>query len=308
MKSVLLLVTLVALCLSKKHRNIDFNSITSVDMLNTWIRNRGTYIFQLLNVPADAAAGEELKKKVDLMDPVSGLTPEENIMNSDRIELPDVCDKRWSASELAAVLEKAGEIMTNWVIDTPDAGKANAEVYNNMPHLTAEQFAKFYTFLAAGAKLPEGSEKEKNLDPVTRKPIQYFTAEEGTASSDQLLKEVNQDMSGKFSAVPWLQFWAYMCLNGRITKKEHQLYLSPVDLRPAQSQPAQVEAATQAVNANLPQPVKEALKEPVTVPTVAPATAKNIPPPKEVKEAKEAPKEAPKKLKGMKGKKLINVT
>lgn len=138
------------------------------------------------------------------MDPVSGLTPEEGIMNSDRIELPDVCDKKWSASELASVLEKAGEIMTNWLIDTPSAGKANAEVYSNMPHLNAEQFAKFYGFLAAGAKLPEGSEKEKNLDPVTRKPIQYFTPEEATASSDQLLKEVNQDMTGKFDAVPWL--------------------------------------------------------------------------------------------------------
>ncbi len=99
-----------------------------------------------------------------------------------------------------------------------------------------------------------------------------------------------------------------MCLNGRITKKDYQLYLSPIDLRPAQSQPAQVEAATQAVNLNLPQPVKE----PVAVPTVVPPTAKNIPPPKEATPkvatpVVATPTEAPKSKK-LKGKKLINVT
>jgi hypothetical protein len=119
-----------------------------------------------------------------LLDPVSYADPLNDIMNSDRIELPDVCDKKWSASELASVLEKAGELMTNWIADTPDAAKTNKELFNKMPNLNAEQFAKFYGYLAAGAKLPTtDKEKAADIDSVTRKPIVYFSPEDATKDS-----------------------------------------------------------------------------------------------------------------------------
>jgi len=59
MKKTLIILLVLAIittsAFSKKHRkrNIDFSAITSADMLTQWIRNRGTYIYQLLNINKD---------------------------------------------------------------------------------------------------------------------------------------------------------------------------------------------------------------------------------------------------------------
>lgn len=70
--------------------------------------------------------------------------------NNDMIELPAICNLKWTMADIVEILEKGKEIITEWLKGTPDENKANKDVFANMPILDAENFAKFYNYIVAG--------------------------------------------------------------------------------------------------------------------------------------------------------------
>lgn len=91
-----------------------------------------------------------------------------------------------------------------------------------MPNLTAEQFSKFYAFMVEGVTV-----FTKEID---NRNVLFFNAEEAQKDAKVLMSEANYDLYMKFDAIPWLQFWVYMCTEGKVPKLQE--YLSNSDLRP----------------------------------------------------------------------------
>lgn len=126
--------------------------IGTSEKLQTYIRYRGTLVYQLLNTaPDDATAkknaddlNEQFPDKVSLTDPTKSL------FVNDMIELPSICTINWNLADIVEILEKGKEIMTEWLKGTPDENKVNKEVFSNMPILDAENFAKFYNYIVTG--------------------------------------------------------------------------------------------------------------------------------------------------------------
>lgn len=66
MKTTLIILALVLMVSAKKHHKIiEWDKIKDANMLNQMIRNRGTYVYQLLNVV------EEKEKAVEVRDHIN---------------------------------------------------------------------------------------------------------------------------------------------------------------------------------------------------------------------------------------------
>ena len=103
--------------------------------------------------------------------------PTQSIYNSDKIELPVICEEKWKSSKAikVQVLEKATEFMTNWLDNSDKKGAANKEVFNNMPSLDKDGFSKFYSYWVTGVTDFTGKEGEKE--------ISYFNTDDATKDS-----------------------------------------------------------------------------------------------------------------------------
>ena len=94
-------------------------------------------------------------------------------------------------------MEKASEFIEKWLENSDKKGAANKDIFNNMPSLDKDSFAKFYNYWVTGVSdFSKSDEKGGN--------ISYFTGEDATKDAGQLVKEVNFDLSGKIEKVPWL--------------------------------------------------------------------------------------------------------
>jgi len=67
MKTTLILLAVVLMVSGKKHHKkiIEWDLIKTADQLNQMIRNRGTYVYQLLNVVADKEKALEVRDHVN---------------------------------------------------------------------------------------------------------------------------------------------------------------------------------------------------------------------------------------------------
>lgn len=70
---------------------------------------------------------------------------------------------------------------------------------------------------------------------IDNRNVLFFNAEEAQKDAKVLMSEANYDLYQKFDAIPWLQFWVYMCTEGKVPKLQE--YLSNTDLRPGHRGP-----------------------------------------------------------------------
>lgn len=182
---------------SKKHKKaINWDEIKDAETLNEWIRNRGTFVYQLLHVINNTAEADVVQKKIDTEDSPKYENLTNSVYSGPQIELPAICESKWTRATLVGVLEKGEEFISKWLEGTSQAGQSNAVVFNNMPLLTAEQFAAFYAYMVQGVS--------QFTKEVNGQNTLYFNAEEGTKDAKVLMSEANYDLYMKFSKIPWL--------------------------------------------------------------------------------------------------------
>jgi len=223
----------------------------------------------------------------------------QSVFSSPQIELPAICNK-WKSQTLVDVLEKGEEFINKWLEGTPLAGKTNLEVFNKMPNLNAEQFSKFYAFMVEGVTV-----FTKEID---NRNVLFFNAEEAQKDAKVLMSEANYDLYQKFDAIPWLQFWVYMCTEGKVPKLQE--YLSNNDLRPGHRGGSISEKKDTVVGGKAPAaqvPIDVKTPEKASAPTDVAQAAEVKPDVKQTPAETPPKKDEPPKAEAPKRRRLVNV-
>lgn len=159
---------------------------------------------------------------------------ENNLFDNVSVEFPSYCRPLWKKDVELAIAKKAAEMLPCW---NKAADSKNSTVLE-MPFLDASQFAQFYACVAEGDK-PTLTLTKDNIQSVDglKKPSALLRI---ATFNDPFRKDIG-----------WLEFWVYVCSNGKKPKEDSYMSTQEVPLEKLLLQKMQEEAKKKALRQKL---------------------------------------------------------
>lgn len=119
------------------------------------------------------------------------------------MEFPSYCRPLWSKAVEINVAKKAAEMLPCW----KKAAKAENATFLELPYLNATQFSEFYECVASGDEKLITLEKQNiQVDDSLKKPEGLLRV---ACFNDPFRTDIG-----------WLEFWVYVCSDGKRPKEE----------------------------------------------------------------------------------------
>lgn len=126
-----------------------------------------------------------------------------NLMQTTKIELPNLCKGRLQTGENIVIAQRAQNLTNCWC-QASNSTDTSGISYLSLPYLNVQQFGDFFVCAgqSSGYKQTDGDKNGKfiNLEDVKEYPEALFNA------------VIGKHISG--TPINWLRFWIYLCSSG----------------------------------------------------------------------------------------------
>lgn len=146
-------------------------------------------------------------------DMITDDTSENNLFDNISVEFPSYCRPLWSKAVEINVAKKAAEMLPCW----KKAAKAENATFLELPFLNATQFSEFYECVASG---------DEKLITLEKQNIQV---EDSLKRPEGLLRIACFNDPYRID-IGWLEFWVYVCSDGKRPKEESYMSSKQVPL------------------------------------------------------------------------------